>query len=277
MSAIAVAKKDFADAIRSWKLMALTVVFVLFTLGGAFLASRMGDEAESTLDLVFALQTPAGFLVPVIGAVVGYKAIAGERESGSLKFLLGLPHTRRDVVFGKVLGRSAVVAVSILIGFSVGIVGLFAFVGSVSIVDYLQFTLMTILFGVVYVSIGVGISAMTRSTTRAGIGVFGLIVVFWFLWSTAVQVLHYFLEGEFFAEEFPGWYVGLLSIPPDTAYGSAIGAVFSDSGLAMADVYEHDGGMLSTLAEPWFGFVLLALWALVPLGLGLWLFGRSDL
>lgn len=283
MSAITVAKKDFADAARSRKLMALTAVFALFALGGAFLASwagdlfaeLSGDGAESTMDLVLALQTPAGYLVPIIGLVIGYAAIAGERESGSLKFLLGLPHTRRDVVLGKILGRSAVVAVSILVGFTVGLIGLFAFVGSVSIVDYLLFTVVTILFGFVYVCIAVGISATTGSTTKAGAAAFGLIVFFWFIWSFLAMALLYVVEGELWMEEHPDWYVSLLSLSPDAAYSSAIAAVFDEGQFTVASAYGVENPPL--LAEPWFGFVLLAIWGLVPLGLGLWLFGRADL
>ena len=283
MSAIAVAKKDFADAARSRKLMVLTAVFALFTLGGAFLASWAGDlfaemegeGAETTMDLVFALQTPAGYLVPIIALVIGYAAIAGERESGSLKFLLGLPHTRRDVVIGKILGRSAVVAVSILVGFLVGLTGLFVFVGSVLIVDYLLFTVVTILFGFVYVCIAVGLSSMTRSTTRAAAGAFGLIVFFWFLWSFISMGILYLVEGSLWMEEHPDWYVSLLSLSPDAAYGSAIAAVFGEGQFTMATAYGVENPPL--LAEPWFGFVVLAAWALVPLGIGLWQFGRADL
>ncbi|ELY59571.1 ABC transporter, partial [Natronococcus amylolyticus DSM 10524] len=229
MSAIAVAKKDFRDAVRSRTLLVLTALFALFTVGGAYLASWAAEVldggAETTLDLIIALQTPAGYLVPIIALVVSYAAIAGERESGSLKFLLGLPHTRRDVVIGKILGRTGVVGVSILVGFAFGLIGLFAFVGSVSLVDYLGFTLVTLLFGLVYVCIGVGLSSMTRSTTKAAIGAFGLIVFFWFAWSILVQLLLYAVEGQFFVEEFPDWYVTLLSLSPDAAYGSALGAV----------------------------------------------------
>ncbi|WP_121744154.1 ABC transporter permease [Natronorubrum halophilum] len=283
MSAITVAKKDFADAARSRKLMALTAVFALFTFGGAFLASWIGDlfaemegeGAETTIDLVVALQTPASYLVPIIALILGYAAIAGERESGSLKFLLGLPHTRRDVVLGKILGRSAVVAVSILIGFGVGLIGLFAFVGSVSIVDYLLFTLVTILFGFVYICIAVGLSSMTRSTTTAGAGAFGLIVFLWFVWGVLAMGVLYLVEGELWMESHPDWYISLLSLSPDAAYGSAIAAVFGEGQFTIASAYGVENPPL--LAEPWFGFVVLGVWALVPLGIGIVLFNRADL
>ncbi|WP_339105424.1 ABC transporter permease [Haloterrigena salinisoli] len=283
MSAVTVAKKEFEDAVRSRKLIALTAVFALFTLGGAYLAAQLGEffaeigeeGAQGTLDLVFALQTPAAFLVPIIALMVSYKAICGERESGSLKFLLGLPHTRNDVVFGKVLGRSAVVAASIVVGFAVGLGGLVAFVGSVSIVDYLLFTLVTMLFGFVYVCLGIGISSMTRSTTRAAVGAFGLILFFQMVWAILLQVLLYVVENTLVPEQYPDWYIGLASISPDAAYGSALGAVFDESALTMANAYGVEE--LPLVAEPWFGFVWLALWAAVPLGLGLWRFGSVDL
>jgi ABC-2 type transport system permease protein len=280
MSAIAVAKKDFRDAVRSRVLIALTVLFALFTGGGAFLASRLSalfgeGGAESTIDLIIALQTPAGFLVPIIALIVGYGAIARERESGSLKFLLGLPHRRRDVVIGKVLGRTGVVAVSIVIGFSVGLAGLFAFVGAVSLVDYVVFTLVTVLFGFVYVCIGVGLSSLTRSTTRAAVGAIGVVILFWVLWGIIGQGLLYATEGTLFVESFPEWFLIYTSLPPDTAYGSAIGAALGETQLTMAGVYDIDS--LPLVAKPWFGFVLMACWALGPLGLGLWRFDRVDL
>ncbi len=280
MSAIAVAKKDFRDAVRSRGLIVLTVIFVLFTVGGAFISTQIsgffgiGGEAQSTLDLVLALQTPAGFLVPIIALLIGYGAIAGERESGSLKFLLGLPHTRRDVVFGKVLGRTAVVAVSILIGFAVGIVAIFAFTGSVSPVEYAVFTFLTIGLGFVYVCIAVGISSMTKSTTRAAIGTLGLLGLFWLLWPVLGQLLVYVITGSIIPPSpVPDWYLLYNSVLPGSGYGSAITAVLGGSPAleALTD------GELPFFARPWFGFVILVAWAVVPLVLGLLRFDSVDL
>jgi len=51
--------------------------------------------------------------------IAAYLAIAGERESGSLKLLLGLPPSRGEVLVGKFLGRSGVVAIGLVLGFLV--------------------------------------------------------------------------------------------------------------------------------------------------------------
>ncbi|KYH25274.1 ABC-2 family transporter protein [Halalkalicoccus paucihalophilus] len=285
MSAIAIAKKDFQDAVRSRGLIVLTAIFVLFTVAGAYIGTQvsglLGDEAGDTLDLIIGLQTPASFLVPIIALLIGYGAVAGERESGSLKFLLGLPHTRQDVVLGKVLGRTAVVAVSILIGFVAGMIAIFAFTGSFSLLEYAVFTLLTVALGFVYVCIGVGLSSMTKSTTRAAVGAFGLLALFWILWSVIAQLLLYLTSGSVFPQPpIPGWYVAFLSLPPGPAYGSALGAILDEGGLAVASTYEGQGlveGGIPIVAEPWFGFVLLAAWAFVPLAIGLVRFDRVDL
>ncbi len=192
-----------------------------------------------------------------------------------MKFLLGLPHRRRDVVLGKVLGRTGVVAVSIFVGFTIGLLGLFAFVGSVSLTDYVAFTAVTILFGLVYVAIGVGLSAMTRSTTRAAVGALSVVILFKVLWGTAGTILLYVIEGAFLVESPPDWYLVYNAISPDAAYGSAIGAVLSRSDPTLASAY--DISSLPLVAEPWFGFVILAIWAAVPIGLGLWRFDYVDL
>jgi ABC-2 type transport system permease protein len=59
-------------------------------------------------------------IVPVLALVASYLAIAGERESGTLKLLLGMPPTRREVVLGKLLGRLAVTTTAIVVAFTVG-------------------------------------------------------------------------------------------------------------------------------------------------------------
>lgn len=269
MSAIVVAKKDFRDAVRSPVLILLTLLFSLLTLGGAAFASLLAEMveeggSESTVDLLAALQAPAGFLVPIIALVVGYGAVAGEREDGSLKFLLGLPHRRRDVVLGKVLGRTGVVAASILIGFTVGLGGFVAFVG---------FTLVTILFGFVYVCIGAALSSLTRSTTRAAIGAICVVVLVKVVWAIVGWILLFSFGDGSAGGSVPDWYLSYLALSPDNAYSTAVGAVLGGRQGLIASTVDT----LPLLAKPWFAFVVLAVWALVPLGLGILRFDRVDL
>jgi len=49
--------------------------------------------------------------LPLVAIFAGYAAISKERTGGSLKLLLSLPHSRKDVIIGKVVGRCGVVGV----------------------------------------------------------------------------------------------------------------------------------------------------------------------
>lgn len=76
------------------------------------------DSAVETTTLVLlnSMRQPTVLLIPLVGLALAYDTIAGERESGTLRLLIGLPNSRAEVVFGKFVGRTGVIAVSILVG-----------------------------------------------------------------------------------------------------------------------------------------------------------------
>lgn len=278
MSWVAVAKKDFRDAVRSRVLLGLTVLFVLFAAGYTYLFRNLpgllGGQGEnpSTVALITSMQSSASLLVPLIALVIGYKAIVGERESGSLKLLLGLPHTRRDIVFGKLLGRTAVVTVSVVVGFAAAGVVALTFYDSFAVVEFVVFTLMTIGFALVFVAIATGFSAAMRSASRALYGAFGLFILFQFVWGFIPLIIRYVINGFSLPNvtQTPNWAVFLSTLNPQVAYSRATSALLPD--LASA----------STTSAPfylqnWFGFVILALWLLVPVALGYRRFKGTDL
>lgn len=277
MSWAVVARKDFQDAIRSKGLIGLTVLFVLFCAGAAYLYTIIGandPQAASLLDFVSFLLAPAAILVPITGLVVGYKAIAGERETGSIKLLLGLPHTRLDVVVGKVLGRAAVVTVSILVGFLVAAIVALVLYGSFSFENFAVFTVLTVLLALAFVSIGVGISASTGSTSKAVIAVFGVFLLFQFLWGQIPNLLNYVVNGSYqFAGQPPDWYFFFTRLNPSNAYQATVtGWLFENSLLEL-----FFGGDLPFFLSPWAALAILLAWILLPAGIGYLTFESADL
>ncbi|WP_160134357.1 ABC transporter permease subunit [Halococcus salsus] len=281
MSSLTVAKKEFQDAIRSRWLIGLTVVFVVFA-GGFTLAlpSLLGLLLGPTVDtattgvLLTAMGGSTTLLIPLIGLVVGYKSIVGERDSGSLKLLLGLPHTRRDVVIGKLVGRSAVVAVSTLIGFVVAAVVGVAVYSSFEVGTFLTYTVLAMVLGVVFIAIATGFSAGVRSTTWALLGAGGLYLLFQFVWGLIPTVVRYVINGFSLPSlaQPPNWQLFFSLLNPQTAFTSAAAAVIpSISGIATAldspPIY----------LQNWFGFVVLAAWIVVPIALGYLRFNGTDL
>lgn len=185
MSVEAIARKDFRDAVRSRWLLGLAVLFVLITtalmlIGTQFLS---GSEAQTFSTSAILGFMNGGFttgLVPLIALVVAHRAVVGERESGSLKLLLSLPHSRVDVVAGKVAGRTAAVGVPLFLGFLVP--ALVAALGPLQFapLDYLGYLVLMVVLAAVYVAIAVGCSAATSSGTvavAAAVGVYFLFTV----------------------------------------------------------------------------------------------------
>jgi len=190
----AVARKDFEDAIRSRSLLAVGGVFVVFFAAAAFLftdgigapAQAQGAQLKSN-SFLRGLADVTRLLVPLTGAVVAYASVIGERESGTLKLLLALPHSRLDVLVGKLLGRGAVLALPVSVGLLIA-VPTFAAAGIQFMAgDYLLFTLLTVLVGWTFVAIGLGASAAADSSRRAVVATFVPFVVFALLWGQIVN------------------------------------------------------------------------------------------
>lgn len=285
MNVLVIAKKDFREAIRSRVLLGLTVLFALFTTIGAYLVSFIpalvgpgGEEVE--VSLVYGLAAPANILVPIIGLLLGYKAIAGERESGSLNCLLGLPHTRLDVVLGKVVGRTAVVAASILIGFAVGSVVVMALSGSFSPLLHLAFTMTTIILGMTFVCLGVGLSAAASSTSRAAWGAFGIFALFQFLWNFIGLFIQYAITGSVVPRPpLPEAYLLFARFNPQSAYSTVLSSLLpaGESLNSASMIMRMIGDDVPVFFNGWFGFGVLVLWAVIPLTLGYLQFRRAEL
>ncbi|MFC3957759.1 ABC transporter permease [Halovivax cerinus] len=112
------------------------------------------------------------FLVPLIGLLLGYGTIATERETGQLFTSLSLPSPRSTVLYGTYFGRAIVLACAIGVVLAVGWISITNRFETVSVWRYLVFSLATIGYGLVWLSIGVAISAVFSTARRAAAGVF---------------------------------------------------------------------------------------------------------
>lgn len=287
MSWSVVAKKDFQDAARSKALWGLTVLFVLFMAGFAYLYTfvQSGAGADATLtsfDYVTFLLGPAALLIPLTALVVTHKAIAGEVESGSAKFLLSLPHTRRDAVVGKVAGRGAVLAASIVVGLLTALVVVFAFYDTFDPTVYLTFSALTLLLGLVYTAVGVGLSATTQDSGRATILAAGFFVVFEVVWGFVANAVYYLVEGSFSPQirqaadgalytDAPGWFFFIQRLSPSSAYSSATRLFTGQTSLLPG--FETTPIYLTG----WASLAVLLAWLVVVPAVGYYVFERADL
>lgn len=284
-SALVVARKDFEDAVRSKTLWVVTALFVLLTgvvayfldaIGGALAAE--GTELTAT-DFVFVVRIPGQWLIPLVAVLVGYKSVVAERESGTIKLLLALPHTRRNVLLGKLAGRIAVVATALSVGFAVAAV-IVAARHTLAVVPYLVFVALTVAYAGSFVGLAVGFSAAVRSGSRAIAGAVGIYALFGFnpsLWDLVPLGINYALTGEFLFETArgPEWAQAISLLSPKSAYNTATaGFVPGESAFRQA---AGGTGDLPVYLSEWAALIVLVLWVVVPMAVGYWRFQGADL
>jgi ABC-2 type transport system permease protein len=276
MSWLVVARKDFEDAVRSRMLWAITAVFLVFTAGAVYIRKAVLGDVPGLPDAAQFLTEPSSLIIPLTALVVAYLAIAGERESGSIKLLLGLPHTRGDVVLGKLVGRTAVVTAGILVAFAGAAVTMLVLFGDVPVVNLFLLTLVTVFFGLTYVGIAIGASAFTATRSRAMALAITAFFLFQVVWDLVPLGVYYAVEGALPTGALPAWFHFVRILNPNTAYSQAADFVFSGAG-PFVPAETLVGSSVPFYVQNWFGFVLLALWLVVPVALGFWSFRRADI
>jgi ABC-type transport system involved in multi-copper enzyme maturation, permease component len=195
----AVATKEFRDAVRSRWLQGATLVLTILIAGttGVVFGFIFSSEAQE-VSLLFGTFINLGLFnfsfTGLIGLILGfialsttYGSITDERASGSIKLLLSLPNDRQDVVVGKFLGRTAVVVASLVIAFVVTFVILITTGTQLQLGMFLPHIALTMLLGIVFAAIGLGISAAANSNREATLSAMALYLVFALLWGAVAS------------------------------------------------------------------------------------------
>ncbi|WP_436933625.1 ABC transporter permease [Halovenus marina] len=220
MRALAIAKRDFTDARRSNVLWIAIGLFVAFV--GIVFATTSTDRATPAENALWNIQAIAIWFLPIVVLVVGYLAVAGERETGRIKYLLGLPNSRRDVVLGKFLSRAGISVLAVAISMAVGLVVLFVRYPSVPVETFLGMALFMAVFAVVYTAIAVGISALASTRARSMTGVIGVYMFFTVFWIvpnvSPAESLSYIVEELLGLSAKPNLYEFVFYLSPSFAY-----------------------------------------------------------
>lgn len=182
-----IAGKEFHDRIRNRWVLAVTIVFTAFALVIAYFgAAQQGAVGFRGIEVTIAsLVSLVIYLLPLIALILGFDAIVGERERGSLDLLLSMPITRLELLLGKFAGLSAALACSTLIGF--GLVGalLAAKMPAAGLYHYAGFMLSSVLLGMAFLSLAVMVSVFAQDRTRAS----GAAIALWFFFVLVFDLL----------------------------------------------------------------------------------------
>lgn len=172
----ALAQREIRDALRNRWFVAYAGAFVALSVALALLVltsagyggvSGFGRTAAGLINLML-------FLAPLMGLTLGAQALAGERERGTLNYLLAQPIGPGTVFFGKFLGLALALAAAIAAGFGLSML-IVARAGSQGSGSFAALTGITVLLAWASLSLGYLISSHSRRTAAA----FGIAIVTW--------------------------------------------------------------------------------------------------
>jgi Cu-processing system permease protein len=220
-SVLLIAKKEIMDNIRNKWLLVMTFVFAFLTLIVSYFGS-LGQGWQSIGFTIAGMMSLVMYLIPIIALMLSYAAIVGEIERGSMSALLSLPVKRFEIILGKFLGLSFVLAISITAGFGIAGIIIGINVGEINIVEYLIFLASSILMGMVFISLGLFASSLfKRRSTAMGISIF-LWFFFTMIWSIITLGIAIMavgnLESLFAGAGIPDWYYAVEMINPLSSY-----------------------------------------------------------
>lgn len=179
--------KEFRDRIRNRWLLAVALIFALFALAIAYFgASQQGEVGFRSIDVTIAsLVSLVIYLVPLIALILGYDAIVGEHERGSLELMLSMPITRFELLLGKYLGLAAALASATAIGFGAGLLPLAHELTVRDGFHYAGFVGSAILMGLAFLSMSMLVSVTALDRVRAS----GVAIALWFFFVLIFDLL----------------------------------------------------------------------------------------
>ena len=188
-------QKELRDALRNrWFLLyavafaGLSLALAWFSVSGAgsYGVAGFGRTTAGLINLIL-------LIVPLMGLTLGAMSLAGEREKGTLIYLLAQPISGAELLLGKFVGLALALTAALVIGF--GLTGVFMVIkgGGGDFRVFLTLLILSVLLAVASLSLGFLISAaVKRAATAVGLALFLWLVLVYFgdlgLMGTAVVV-----------------------------------------------------------------------------------------
>lgn len=265
----ALIRRELREALTSRWFLLDTLAFGALAVGVSFMSLAGADSygfagfsktAAGLLNLIM-------LVVPLMAITAGAGAIAGERERGTLLYLLAQPISRLEFLLGKFIGLSTALSASLCLGFGLSAVMLAWKAGGAGAATFLLLVAFTCLLAITMLALGLLVSVLSRKTSVAtGLGVF--------IWLTLVLLSDLgLMAGAIVFKLRVQELFALAIINPLQAFkmSAILGMnasldVLGPAGAYASQTYAH--------ALPWILLGVIVAWAIVPLTAAAVLFVR---
>lgn len=272
---LTLAGKELRDGLRNRWIIGATMLlaalaFALALLGSAPAGGNLGVKPLAVT--IVSLASLSIFLVPLVALLLSYDSVVGEVERGTMLLLLTYPLTRSQLLLGKVLGHSAIIAIATVVGYGGAGLAVGLGEGAADPQSWAAFALLlgsSVLLGAVFVSLATLASLLVRERGTAA----GLAVGLWLLFVVVFDLAALGLLVAAQDKLSPGLFSALLLLNPAD--------VFRLVNLTGFDNVRSYSGMAGAVADvslpPALLLAVLGAWIAAPLGAALLLFRRREL
>lgn len=186
-----IAHKEWLDGIRNRWISAIAVILWCLAVGLAYFGGAASGlvgftSIESTLASLASL---AVVILPLIALMLGYDALIGERERGTLLLLLTYPISAGQLLLGKLLGQALMLAMATGLGFGSAALTLLLLTPELEVWSVLlpfgALILSTILLGWIFLAMAYSLSAWVSEKGKAA----GLALIVWFFFVVVFDLL----------------------------------------------------------------------------------------
>ena len=176
---LAFASKEFADHLRNGWILFLAAAYAIFALVITFAGFGFTGQV-GPMDTTAALQSLTSlslYLIPLMGLLLGFEGIVGEKERGLLDLLRTYPISASQIILGKLMGLGLVLTLTLAIGLVIPF-GLSLLANGVT--TWLVWPLylgLSIWLGVIFIALALLLSTVASERGTA----LGMVLAIWLL------------------------------------------------------------------------------------------------
>ncbi len=163
-----VAQKEAADHLQDAGFLVLLATYTVIVFASTYMYGSLAHDDNSVLLSSINVKMISQF-TPLLGIVLGFDVVVREQKSGSLNVLLTHPIFRDNILAGKLLGSTLLIAAIIVFSVFVAVGTLLIFYGVE--IEYMEliriavFIIFTFFYAVTFLGIAIFISTIVKNST----------------------------------------------------------------------------------------------------------------